>query len=337
MRACLGPAAIFLLAVGCGGSEHIDLKHEDPEVKINPSIVSFTAERSGALSSYLCRYALTYDRSSVAQISKTCRQNMDPTGTTNRTYSTTIEQDVQANIEAGLGQLQTMKLLTYYGSAEPFATRFDDYDFQFTAADGRVSALHVESGSESRLPDGLRQIYRALLDGNLRLTQNANDALAQLLPIDDDKAAQTAVSVSSEVAGGWGPPCPCDGNTTSYGYEAHTKTISADGAIEQWFGCRQRTRYVDRSDQFTRCKTYDLKTSTLEPARWEAIKKAILSADPLSLADHYPCGSYLDCPSDVSGVSLAISIDQAGRTTSWPGGEESQLPARLQYILSVLP
>jgi hypothetical protein len=334
---CLGAVVIVLAAMGCGETEPDVYEREVPATEINPSIVSFTAEPSRDLSYEFCRYVLTYDRSNTAQISKTCRDNIDPNGTTNRTYSTLIDEKVQTNILAGLEQLQTIRLLSYYGSAELYAPRHDDYDFRFTTADGRVSALHVEEGSDARLPDGLRQIYRALLDGDLRMMQNANDALPQLLPIEDDKAAQTTVRISSEISGGGGPPCICDGNSTSYGYGVRTKTISADGAIEQWSGCLKLADSADGPNRYTRCKTYNLENTTLDPARWVAIKRAILSAEPLNLADHYPCGSYLECPSDVSSISLTIGVGQAGRTTSWPGGEEAQLPARLQYILSVLP
>jgi hypothetical protein len=137
--------------------------------------------------------------------------------------------------------------------------------------------------------------------------------------------------------GGFGPGCSCDGNDEGYGFDSRSKTISADGSVEQWSGCLKRASSVNDPNKWIRCHTYKVMNSVIEPARWSALKKSILAANPLSLAEHYPCGSYLDCPSDVGGAGLTINIGQAQRAISWPAGEESQLPATFQFILSVLP
>lgn len=107
--------------------------------------------------------------------------------------------------------------------------------------------------------------------------------------------------------------------------------------MEQWSGCLRRATFTNDPNVGTRCHTDKVAYETLPPADWMILKRSVLSAEPLKLSESYPCGSYLDCPSDYGIAGLTIHVGQALRDIHWAAGEEAQLPASLQYILSVLP
>jgi hypothetical protein len=175
--------AVAGLGLACGES-----KKNDPAPQ---SLVGFTAVASSELNDWRCRYDLSYDRSSSVQISKTCPDGIDPTGTTNRIYKTAVDPDFQEKLLTALDQINTREMLSAYLSATSFHSKWEDYDFRFLAADGNAFAVHVEGGSDETLPAGLFQIYRGVLDGNLRLMQNASDAMGLLLPLSDDEVDKT--------------------------------------------------------------------------------------------------------------------------------------------------
>jgi hypothetical protein len=215
--------AVAGLGLACGESKKNDLAPQ--------SLVGFTAVAASELNDWRCRYDLSYDRSSSVQIRKTCPDGIDPTGTTNRIYNTAVDPDFQEKLLAALDQLNTRELLSTYLSATSFHSKEKDYNFRFLAEDGNAFAAHVGGGSDETLPAGLLQIYRGVLDGNLRSMRNASEAMASLLSLNDNEVEKTELQVSlKSFDGGGSPGCICDGNDKLYGSDSRSKIY-----LKGWF------------------------------------------------------------------------------------------------------
>ena len=330
---------VALFFAGCGAQKsHVETNEKTDGEKAADKFVRFVAVTSGPSSFWMCRYTLSYDQSSVIAVSKACPDNLDQNVTVSRTYETSLTQDVQAKLQGSIDSLHGAPILASYTGKDPQYEAYDAYDLQLFREDGSSVSLYVNHGGQEALPEGLLRIYRAIVDGELRSMQNPNDAASLLLPVDDATAASTVVRVSTaDYDGGLSFGCTCDGDPNVHGINVRRKSIGQDGSIEQWAGCERRATFTGDPNSGIRCHTDELKITPMAPEQWLALKKQILSANPLVFAEHYPCGSYIDCPSDYGGSGLTIDVGAARRDTSWASGTEAQLPARLQFLLSVLP
>lgn len=330
---------VTLFFAGCGAQKsHVDTDEGKDGERAADKFVRFVAVTSGPSSLWMCRYTLSYDRSSVIAVSKACPDNLDQNVTVSRTYETSLTQDIQAKIQGSIDALHGAPILASYTGKDPQYETYDAYDFQFFREDGSSVSVYVNHGGQEALPESLLLIYRAIVDGELRSMQNPNDAASLLLPVDDATAASTVIRVSkADYEGGLSFGCTCDGDPNVYGNYVRRNSVGHDGSIERWAGCERRATFTGDPNSGIRCHTDELKLTPIAPEQWLALKKQILSTNPLVFAEHYPCGPYIDCPSDYGGSGLTVDIGAAQRKTSWASGTEAQLPARLQFLLSVLP